>query len=594
MKKTMSRALSVILAVLMLASAMPFAFAAEPIVLTEANIAVWPTCEGEIYFGQKVSDGIILSGGVVTSDGTESGTIIPGKFEFVDPNLQPTSASSAFRASVKFIPDDIQSYTGFEVADSRNVTFAVKKATPVLADEENDLPVAANVEAGAKLSTSTLSGGQVKNPYNADEPKALAGYWRWTKGTTIVNESGYYQARMVISGYETIYRDVWVQIAGDVPETSIETMPAVPVLTYDGKTTWSEIEFVGGKAVVKDTTTEVSGKFKVVGSWVDKVILAGSYEIDVKFIPNDETQALPYEFKIPVTVNAAPITFETEDGTGVPTITVDYGKKTNDDMALLLKQYVPEDVQIQYIDFYGLDGQLLEHANKIYDPGSYTLTCRGLTQNKNYATTMLTFNLVVNPITITPAIEGNGNRMIIRDVTGQYNPKGTFDLYINDELVKEDIPYNEYFTWEHTTSGDKNFKAVYKPGDDNRYEIDPITRNDTGIILEWNVVANNTEIAPKKYAYNSAVTLAAPAYDPATPDKPYYGFAGWEDVNGNTGLAEEQLKNAEITFTMPDADVELKATYKFSIKLFFEWILAQITQFFTFIVNAVKDLIALV
>ncbi len=592
MKKTFNRALSVILAVVMLAMAMPVAFGAEPIVLTEANIAVWPTYEGEIYFGQKLSDGMSVVGGTVTSDGTSEGAVIPGKFEFVDSSHIPTQINNY--AALRFVPEDSQNYTGFEISNNNtNAIYSVKKATPELVDEVNDPPVSTKVEAaGKRLSTTTLSGGTLRNPYTKEIIES--GKWTWSKRTTVVNESGYYEAKSSCgTSYEVIKMMVYVGIEGDADETSIATPPSFGELAYIPGMTWGELSLTGGTAVIKGTTTKVAGSFAVTDIWKDRAVSAGEFNVDVKFTPEDETVAMASVTQVAVTVATAPITFETEDGTGVPTITVDYGKKTNDDMGLMLKQYVPEDVQIQYIDFYGLDGQLLEHANKIYDPGTYTLTCRGLTQNKNYATTMLTFNLVVNPITITPAIEGNGNRMIIRDVKGQYNPKGTFDLYINDELVKEDIPYNEYFTWEHTTSGDKNFKAVYKPGDDNRYEIDPITRNDTGIILEWNVVANNTEIAPKKYAYNSAVTLAAPAYDPATPDKPYYGFAGWEDVNGNTGLAEEQLKNAEITFTMPDADVELKATYKFSIKLFFEWILAQITQFFTFIVNAVKDLIAL-
>ncbi len=586
MKKTMSRALSVILAVLMLASAMPVAFAAEPVALTEANVATWPTASGEIFYGQKISEGITLSGGNVTTDGTASGTSIPGHFDFIDSESRPSLGV----ASLMFIPDDIQNYSGFQVEYAWDVMFTIKNTVPVLVSE-TDLPTATKVEVGARISTSTLTGGQVKNPYSGE---VIDANWKWSSSRTKVNESGYYEAKLSAgSGYEVITMMVYVGLAGEADETSIATPPSFGELAYIPGMTWGELSLTGGTAVIKGTTTEVAGSFAVTDTWKDRAVSAGEFNVDVKFTPEDETVAMASVTQVAVTVATAPITFETEDGTGVPTITVDYGKKTNDDMGLMLKQYVPEDVQIQYIDFYGLDGQLLEHANKIYDPGSYTFTCRARTQNKNYATTMLTFNVVINKVKINPQIEGNGNRMIIRDVTGQYNPKGTFDLYINDELVKEDIPYNEYFTWEHTTSGDKNFKAVYKPGDDNRYEIDPITRNDTGIILEWNVVANNTEIAPKKYAYNSAVTLAAPAYDPATPDKPYYGFAGWEDVNGNTGLAEEQLKNAEITFTMPDADVELKATYKFSIKLFFEWVLAQITQFFTFIVNAVKDLIAL-
>ena len=55
MKKTMSRALSVVLAVVMLAVSVPVAFAAEPIALTTSNVTEWPTAtyiNGEaMYFG---------------------------------------------------------------------------------------------------------------------------------------------------------------------------------------------------------------------------------------------------------------------------------------------------------------------------------------------------------------------------------------------------------------------------------------------------------------------------------------------------------------------------------------------------------------
>ncbi|MBR2414006.1 MAG: hypothetical protein IKB13_05855, partial [Clostridia bacterium] len=58
--------ISLLLALMMFVSVVPFyASAAEPIALTEANVTVWPTASGEIWFGQKINEGVTLIGGEV-------------------------------------------------------------------------------------------------------------------------------------------------------------------------------------------------------------------------------------------------------------------------------------------------------------------------------------------------------------------------------------------------------------------------------------------------------------------------------------------------------------------------------------------------
>lgn len=158
--------LSILLALMMMLSVVPFYASAEAVALTTDNVVTWPTTSGEIWFGQKLSDGITLNSenALVTSDGTATGTVIPGKWEFIDTEFVPTTAGSSSRANIKFTPDDTTAYSGFEKKSCRDVTYVVNKVTPVFVDESNDPVVATDVEQGATLATSTLSGGQMKTP----------------------------------------------------------------------------------------------------------------------------------------------------------------------------------------------------------------------------------------------------------------------------------------------------------------------------------------------------------------------------------------------------------------------------------------------
>ncbi len=280
--------ISLLLALMMFLSVVPFyASAADPIALTEENVTVWPTVDKELYYGQKAKYDLTLMGGVVTTDGTENGTIIEGTWEFTDADDYFPVAGTR-NSNIRFVPSDSATYTGFEVKNTKNVQYKVNKPLPVLVDE-NDRPVATEVEPGAKLSTSTLSGGQVKNPYNADEPKALAGLWRWTKTTTVVNESGYYQARMVLANYEVLYMDVWVQIAEVIPEaTTITEYPTVDASGLKPNMKISALTLNGGKVVQEGTETEVAGTFSF--DQPDNYLVAGDNKIKITFTPDDLTE----------------------------------------------------------------------------------------------------------------------------------------------------------------------------------------------------------------------------------------------------------------------------------------------------------------
>ena len=70
-------------------------------------------------------------------------------------------------------------------ADDGNITL-------VLADPINDPPVASKVEAGARLRTSTISGGTLKVLETGEILTDIE--WIWDKGGSFVNAAGMFSA----------------------------------------------------------------------------------------------------------------------------------------------------------------------------------------------------------------------------------------------------------------------------------------------------------------------------------------------------------------------------------------------------------------
>ena len=586
------KSLSVFLAFIILMLSAPIALAAAPIALTTSNVTEWPTAtyiNGEaMYFGQKVGDAIALTGGKVEYNGVE----VSGHFEHIDPELVSTSTGT-IRVDMKFVPDNTNEYTGFEKKRSRDVTYTISTTTPIYVDEANDPLIASEVEAGATLSTSTLSGGTMTNPYNAEEPKILARTWEWVSPSTVVQESGYYEAVFRPAGYTITTKQVYVKVAGDVPNSAIETMPTINV-TYDPNLTWGEVAIEGGKAVIKDTTTEVEGSFTVTDKWTNTAVKVGTAEIDVKFTPADETVALPYEFKCPVTVNKAVPAFKSDDESGIPTITMPYGTKLDSSLDHKIKPLIDVGVPVS-LAYKDLDGNNLSYSGTTPVVGTHEIQVRVNIDNTNYEQfTMLTFNLEITGFTancIMVPVGTEGYKIIDQNLA--YNatkPTGTYTVsYTIDGEKQPDITvkYEELFKIDMTQSGKYEYSIKYNEIENDPFEIDSFTFSSEEK-LDRNVKIGDSS---QKYTYGDKVTAVAPATDPSMPDKPYYGFAGWEAKG--IELTDEQISSPEITFDMPDEDVELNATYKFSMKLFFEWIWQQIVQFFTFFINAMKDLFAL-
>lgn len=568
MKKTFSRALSVILTVLMLASVMPMAFAASPVALSASNVTEWPTVSyinGEcMYFGQTVGEAVSLEGGIVKYNDV----VVSGHFEHIDPSSFPTG-SGTNRANIKFVPDDESAYIGFESKRSRYVKYDVIQVTPVFVDEANDPLIASEIEAGSTLSTSILSGGKVTNPYNAEEPKLLAAVWEWVYPNTIVNESGYYDAIIGPGGYEAIIKSVYVKIAGDVPTSSIDEYPSVSV-TYNPNQKWGEVNLEGGKAVISDTTTEVPGTFAIADKWKDETPLTTHTAIDVVFTPNDETVALPLEFKLPVTVNPGVVKFVDESGNEtIPEITIDRVLEVGDDLNGYLKPYLNASCSFNYEETEG-------YGEKI-KPGTHEYTVKTIIDDPNYERYgTLTFKIVLNKEKVNAKVKNVvGGKQIYIEGGDTYHLNGNFDVkYFIDGKeagIIKDIKLNEKFEIKQNKSGVYTYEIVYNGTEDDYYDITVITEAED-IKLQHQVKVVGQEAVT--YKYGDTVTINAPAHE-----KPYYEFTGWVNESGIT-LSDEQRSAESINTTMPDNDIELEVTYKFNFSLFIKYIFDVICSWF--------------
>lgn len=560
--------------IVIISLSVPVAFAAE--VLNASNVSQWPTYnykngQETVFFGQTFDEALAINDDEIVLD--SAGEQVAGHFEFKNPAGIPTSATSA-KATIVFVPDDTSKYEGFSKSRSV-VVYSVQKTTPVYIDEVNDPVVATKVEAGATLSTSILSGGKMTNPYNENEPILLARSWEWADPNTIVNESGYFYAIFYPANYNQVTAQVYVDIAVDIIESEISTIPSIPELTYDGITTWNDITLSGGIAVEKDTSNTVEGKFSISDSWKAKVIEPGSYEIDATFTPNDKEAYTKVDCKIPVTVNKAPIRFVDENGEDiVPEITVPYGTKFND-ISRLLRPFV------KGADYtYFVMGDL---SSKVCEDGTYTVKATAPDDGAHYEDTDLTFKIVVEKKKLNPKLYSATGKLYINDNSAVYHPTGTFTLEYTIDGVEQTpitgIKYNTHFDWNPTKSGNYEYTIIYNEAAEKEYFIiDDFTTNST-IALTWGFKATGS-VEGTTYKYGSEVALEAPATDPTKEDKPFYGFVKWEDANGNTGLTEEELSNREISFTMPDGDVELNATYKFDFCLCIRYYIQIVVDWF--------------
>lgn len=537
--------LSILLALMMMLSVVPL-YASAATALKATNVTEWPTATGEMYYGQIVGEHITLSGGKVEYNGTE----VPGSFVHYKDDFRPLNASDAYKANLKFVPDDSSAYTGFNKLMSADVTFVVKKTTPVWVDEA-DLPVATSVKSGQTLSESTISGGTMKNPYNESETGVQAAAWTWSNPDTVLTESGEYEAYYAANSksYEIVKRNIYVEVEQDVFLTEVSVVPTIEEFTYDSDITWADISLLGGVAVVSGTDTQVEGEFAISDTWKARVPSAGSYEITVIFTPCDTEKYTSAEVKVPVTVNKSAIKFVDENGNEiVPEITVPYGTKFND-VSRLLRPYVkgPEYV---YFVMGDLSSQLC--AN-----GTYTVTATAPSDGAHYEDTELTFKIVVEPKEINPKAYSSTEGYYVYDNSGVYHVEGTFDFYIDGELYKSGVKYLEKVAYVPETSGTHEIKFVYKPVENDNFAIENEITATVTVNLTHKLTSSDNVGTFGDFRNGTAIELVA--------NIAAENFAGWKitDAKGNE-LTLDGVDNSKtkITITMPDYDIHVEALEK--------------------------------
>ena len=546
--------LSVVLIALMLLSCIPiFASAAEPIQLTEANVTVWPTANGSIYYGQRISDGITLSGGEVQYDGN----VVAGHFEFIDPEINQTSVIS----SIRFIPDDMQKYSGFEILECWDVILTINKTTPVFVDENDTLPVATEVEPGAKLSTSILSGALIMNPYYPEEPKALAAVWKWSKGSTIVNESGYYEARISATNYERISALVYVKVKGNAESTEIIETPTLKSLEL-GKQ-WKDVTFEGGKAVVKGETEEVAGTYSItkINSYVGGLnfdIGVGEYIIEVTFTPDDREKYLISTTTLTVTVNKLPIRFVDADGNDIiPEITIKSAAVfgSSNIISAYLYNYLNA-TKITNWQYFDMDGNSLDGT--AVPIGKHQYQVKVTSKDTNYEPTMLTFFLTLEPTYFNVTTRYDYVKDYLTVVPDNKSISDEFDVWVDGELIGTTT--GQKIKWATDESRDYNVTLVHKDTTEGVYALAnteytmtvkiprQIFRSDSGLKF---TTTGGSYPGNDNYAYKGDVlTLTC-------TDETFYNWQlsiGGEDWIPE-GLTAEDLKKPTITFTMPDCDI---------------------------------------
>lgn len=530
-------------------------FAEEQITLSVDNLVTYPTAEGYIYFGQKINEGVTLTGGEVQYNGE----VIPGHFEFADPEYRHSTSSTGYRSDLIFVPDNTDLYTSFVIPKSKNVTFPIEKTTPAFVDENDTAPVTTEIESGAKLSTIPLSGAKVYNPYYPEETKALAAEWSWSSKSTVVTESGYYEAKLTITGYVTLKKMIYVRVAGDTSETkllvTIEEKPVVTSTLYIGDD-WSRLTFEGGKAVdingdpldgsfafvpgigqnekVQSTIADISFVFTATDERYDTAtatVRIYPLVCPISFGPDHKGTSIddPYIFEVAPHADMGDVSYELKynhlnwPGTGVAGF---YNENTT-----------------------AVNGQVYEYRVVNYNSSNYT-------GNIAYV------KLVFATTEITPSIVSAGSNKFKVDCAGHSVP-GTFTIYHNDvEIATVSRAVSYVFDCEVYTDegGTSHIKAVYNPVENDYYVCNDAEV--TYVVPAMHSVTNARSADNSTYGISMKVlgssSFTARAGQTVELRATLDSFVCWtfKDADGNEVTLEGVDLNAkQNTFIMPDYDL---------------------------------------
>lgn len=570
MKTKTKKILSILLALMMLLSVVPFYASAAAETLTEANVQTWPTLsyrhpDGVMYYGMTVAEGLTINDDEVVIDAT--GNQVAGHFEFVSPTK--VLSGSNRKADLLFVPDDTDAYSTIKKNRSP-VLYDIQNTQLVLIDENNPPVAISKIVKGATLSTVEITGGQVKNPYVETDSRADGAYWEWVNPDTIVTESGEFEATLHTAGgsYEPMTRMVYVEVESSIEATKIVEAPTA---TLEYGQYFSEAVFEGGKVMAGDK--EVSGTFTRKSTSVVKPIVGVFDAVEVIFTPDDLEKYAPCEGTAVVTVTKGSYKLVDKNGeeVTVPEITLPYGAKFDrgDALGVTLKLMIKDRSSLS-----GADAPFIsfpDHDTEEIAPvGTNTYTVRIYPShegNSNYQTTYRQFVLTIEPVIITTTAYWNTAGVLGGKLS--HKAKGTLDVFVDGKLVADDIKAgganNEWSVdYPIPATGDYTIKVVYNP-----------TENDPYSMVDFEKVVTAKIRRSITYADPSAVNHKING-DERTPiatlgdtiELSTFGgvaFLGWKitDMNGNeVDLGIADLTATEITFTMPDYDLFVEAMYQ--------------------------------
>ena len=552
-------------------------------------VTEWPTVtqNGDIYVGQSINDKLSISGGKVVY----AGQTVSGTWSIT--NLGTASQGGEFaitRLSFYYNNGSYNVTTILTVPSTAYSHYTVKKTTL----EIEEAPTASSLRPGDTLSESIISGGQVKNPYctwSYDSYK-----WVWSDGNKQVTESGYYEAYFNVSNndYEPLTAQIYVTVNESVRESKVEIEPSIPDFEYNPEySTFADVPINGGKVVDAATGEEIKGKYVVDYPSNTTVPNVGSYSnIKVRFVPDDPKTATSFSRTLSTTITKAVCRFVDDQGNEIipeitlPTMVVNSNDSIrNSVISGQLKTY-PENATISF-NGYTAGTRPFSNRTGTFDVKFSVYYGRGTTANCEGR--IITLKVTIVPTEYTGKLFATnyaGNGAISLQVgEGNYssnsfqNLDGYYYIYVNGEHVvtTNAMPYTYYAT----SSGTYNFKVIYEPKDENYLSI--ITNEMTAsatvsinrLFTATGVVTDGGGSVYSTYAkQGTAITVTAAPHEKAS-----YKFAGWKVVEGEvpegTDLSQETLN-----VVMPDGNLKVESTYRFSFWLFIKNIFTTIFGFF--------------
>ena len=554
--------LSLLLALMMMLSVVPMYASAATETLTTSNIQTLPTITVKdpnattFYFGVEYRDIFSVADDEVVVDA--SGNQVAGHFEIRETSTIDIGSLEIKRLNLTFKPDDTEAYTTFNKnrVSIDTLTIEVLKTELALVDAENDSPKTTEaVASGTAISDIAISGGKVYNKNYPDREISVTD-WTWQDTSLTITESGYYNAVIIFNYANDFIVPVYIEVESSVVVPEITEAPTATI-TYGQA--WSDVTLTGGKVMAGDT--EVAGKFTIdnVGTSVPN---AGTYTPAVIFTPDDLEKYTTCEGTATVTVNPAPIKFVDENGADiVPEITVPYGTKLGDrgdGAGFLLKSYINLSGVLYIINFVDSEGNAIDSSTLI-PVGTNEYKVKISTDNKNYENAELTCKFIVEPIVIE--INDAGYRSSTNELyayLGKTNIPGTFDIFVDGELVGDDLALT-YKTvtcpWTPTETGEHTIKVVYNAVNEN-YVIADYEKAFTAKV-QRTLTYDGYIMLSVGFRENATTAVMG---DLVTIKPVLEDFGVWviTDANGNEVTLEGvDLTAREITFTMPDHDVKI-------------------------------------